>query len=264
MKQIPWIKAAALAAIAILIGAWASTAVVAEEAHLYLAPYGFTGNMGGGGQVADGGNGTSFDLEDTLGLDPGDSLRGVDGFFHLAMFQLTFGYQENGYSGASTLSQDLDFNGETFPTGEEIHTDLDYKHYKAMLGMSFGVPMVSFGFLVGAHLIEADTRIEAPGVGLGEHEDFSIPVPAVGATLGVHPLKQLTIHGEITGMSANVSGIEEKMVDAFASLEYLFLGGKFGIMAGYRYFDLEASDDDEDNHVDLKFHGPYAGIALHL
>ncbi len=262
MKQTLTSKATLLAAIFVIACAGAASSTLAGEATLYLAPYGFMGNLGGGGQVADGGAGTDFDLEDTFGLDSEERLLGVDGFFHVAMFQFSFGYQENGYSGGSTLSQDLDFNGATFPAGSNIRSEFDLKHYKGMVGLTFGVPMVSFGFILGAHQIEVDTQISSSG--LDEQEDFSIPVPAVGVTFGVHPLKQLTIHGEASGMSAHVSGIEERMIDAYASMEYLFLGGKFGITAGYRYFDLEASDDDQDNHVDLKMHGPYAGFALHL
>ena len=131
--------------------------------------------------------------------------------------------------------------------------------------MQFGLPMVSVGFIGGVHQIDVASEIQSRTTNsLNEQQDFSIPVPAIGVTVGVHPLKQLSIHGEASGMSAHVSGIEERMLDTYASLEYLFLGGKFGLMAGYRYFSLEAKEDDKDNHVNMKMHGPYAGLVLHL
>lgn len=234
----------------------------AGEAHIYLAPYAFDSRFTGTGQVSGGSSGTEFDLEDTLGVDPKETISGLDGFVKFLGSRIDFGYGHGSYSGSEKLSDPLVFNGVTYSPAEKVSSDIDFTHYRLMYGFDFGLKIVNVGFLVGGHYIEAEARVKSTPTG-EEQETLRGPVPAVGVTLGIHPISQLAIHAQVSGLSVTVSDIKAKLIDGFAGVHY-FPIPKIGVMIGYRYFVLDAEDKDEENKIDIVQRGPYAGIALHL
>jgi len=234
----------------------------AGEAHLYLAPYLFDSSLTGNALVSGGKTGTDFDLEDTLGLDPDEKVRGIEGFAKFFGSRIEFGYNQGTYKGGRKLTDDLVFDGTTYSTGETVRPEIDLKRYKLMYGYDFGLKVVNAGFLIGGYYIDLDAKLRS-SAGFSESARLSAPVPGIGATLGIHPVSQLAIHAEISGFHANMWGYETTLLDAFAGIDYLFVP-KFGISAGYRYFALDAKDDDEGNMVDVKQRGPFVALALHL
>jgi len=124
------------------------------------------------------------------------------------------------------------------------------------------VKIVNVGFLIGGHMVDVDARVKSTSTGR-QKEDLRAPVPVVGVTLGIHPIPQIAIHAQASGMSVTVSDVKAKLIDGFVGVHYLPIP-KFGLVAGYRYFSLDAEDKDEEDRVDIKQRGPYAGIALHL
>lgn len=240
----------------------APSAAQGGEAHLYVAPYFHASSLTGDGQISGGAGGTAFDLEDTLGIDPDERIVGGDAFFQFLGNRISVGYSQGEYGGRETLGSDLVFNGETFPSSERVTTEVDWKRYRLNYGFDFSLKVVNIGFLVGADVIDADMRIRSSS-GLEEREDLRAPIPVVGVRLGVHPISQIAIHAEVSGFKATVSGIESTLLDGFVGLHYLFVP-KVGLVAGYRHFRLEATDDDEDDRIDVTQSGPYAGLALHL
>jgi len=239
-----------------------ATGPQAGEAHVYIAPYAFDSRFTGEGQVSGGNSGTDFDLEDTLGIDPKEMVTGLDGFVKLLGSRIDFGYNKGDYDGRERLSGSLVFNGITYGAGETVRSSIDMTHYRLMYGFDFGLKVVNVGFLVGGHLVDVDARVKSSATG-SEKENLRAPIPAVGVSLGVHPISQIAIHAQVSGLSVTVSGIKAKLIDGFAGIHYLPIP-KLGIVAGYRYFIFDAEDKDEEDKVDIKQRGPYAGIALHL
>jgi hypothetical protein len=254
--------AARLVAVLILFFIVGATAAAAGEAHLYLAPYGFASRFTGDGQVSGNSSGTRFDLEDTLGIDPKDTAAGVDGFVKLLGSRIDFGYSKGSYEGSEKLSDPLVFNDVTYGSGERVRSKIDFTHYRLMYGFDFGLKVVNVGFLIGGHLVDAEARVKSTLSG-SEHDTLRAPVPAVGVTLGVHPISKLAIHAQVSGMSVTISSVKAKLIDGFAGVNYLPIP-KLGVVAGYRYFVLDAEDKDEQDKVNITQRGPYAGIALHL
>ena len=238
------------------------TAAAAGEAHIYLAPYGFASRFTGDGQVSGNSSGTRFDLQDTLGIDPKDTMYGVDGFFKFLGSRIDFGYNKGSYQGSERLSSPLVFNNGTYSPGERVRSDIDFTHYRLMYGFDFGLKVVNVGFLIGGHLVDADATVKSSLSGR-EHDTLRAPVPAVGVTLGVHPISQLAIHAQVSGMSVTISNIKAKLIDGFAGVHY-FPIPRLGVMVGYRYLLVDAEDKDKQDKVNIRQRGPYAGIALHL
>ena len=254
-----WIPAFALILAA---GAANLAGALAGEAHLYLAPYGFDSKFTGDGQISGGNVGSDFDLEDTFDIDPKETVRGVDGFLKFAGSRIDFGYNHGDYTGAETLKSALVFNGVTYGAGEHVHSEFDLTHYRLMYGYDFSLRVVNVGFLVGGHVVDVDARVKSSAAG-HEQEELRAPVPVVGVTLGIHPISQIAIHAQISGMSVTISNVKARLIDGFVGVHYLPIP-KFGIVAGYRYFVFDGEDKDENDRADIKQRGPYAGIALHL
>jgi hypothetical protein len=243
-------------------GIAARTPALAGEAHVYISPYAFDSKLTGTGQVSDGSPGTKFDLEDTLGLDTKETAKGLDGFVKFLGSRIDFGYYHSDYSGGESLSNTLVFNGTTYAAGETVHSKIDLTHYRLMYGFDFGIKVVNVGFLIGGHLVDVDARVKSSPSGR-ESEELRAPVPVVGVTLGIHPISQIAIHAEVSGMAATAFGVKARLFEGFAGINYLPFA-RFGIVAGYRYFTLDAEDNDAGDKADLKQRGPYAGIAFHL
>ena len=236
--------------------------ISAGEAHLYIAPYMFASEFTGNAQVTGGTTGTSFDLEDTLGVDPDERIRGIDAFVKFLGNRLEFSHVSGDYDGSSTLSSDLIFDGTTFSASEMLGSDIEFQRTKFLYGYDFGLKIVNVGFVVGAHVVEIDARIVSSS-GVSERESLRVPVPVVGATVGIHPIAKLAIHAEVNGMSVTISDIDATLIDGFVGIDYLFFA-RFGLTAGYKYFLLDATEEDENNSIDFEQSGLYAGLVLHL
>jgi hypothetical protein len=237
--------------------------VLAGEARFYLAPYGFASRLAGDAQVSDGATGTDVDLEDTLGVEPRDTVLGVDGFVKILGSRINFGYSQSSHSGEEELDTSVVFNGESYSAGTRVATDIDLKRYKLMYGYDFSIKVVNVGILVGVHGIDIDARLKSEIPGIEEQENLRGAIPVLGLTLGIHPIKKLAIHAEASGLSLTISGVRVKLIDGFAGVDWLFVP-MFGVKGGYRYFRLDAEDDDEQDSLSLTQSGPFVGIALHV
>ncbi len=241
----------------------AAAPAAAGEARLYLVPSYYATELSGEGRISEGSGGTDFDLEDTLGLDPEEGTASLEGFVKFLGSRIAFSTSTTSYAGEETLAEDLDFHGVTFGAGADVALDLDVTHHKVLYGFDFvNLKVVNFGLTTGAHLVDIEAELASAGVGR-ERGELRAPVPVVGFALGLHPVAKLAIHLEASGFHLTVSGVEATLLDGFLGVDYLFLR-KFGATAGYRYFRFDASDEDEEDAVDLTQRGLYAGVALHL
>lgn len=236
--------------------------VAAGEARLYVAPYFQASQLTADGRVSGSAGGTDFNLEETLGVDPDQSLAGLDFFVKFLGMRFQASYNKDESSGSETLSDDFAFEDTLFGSGDEVETELKLERYEGLLGFDFGAVVVNAGFLAGVQVINLDSSIVSD-TGTLEEKDLHLPIPVIGATLGIHPGDKLAIHAKITGMAANVSGIDAKLFDGFVGLDYYFIP-KFGLTIGYKAFILDAEDEDEGNEVDMNQTGPYAGLSFHL
>jgi hypothetical protein len=260
MHQMP----ARFIALSLFLSLLPAGAPSAGEAIFYAVPQIFASRLTGDAQVSAGGaaGGTVFDLEDTLGIDPDVNTPGIDGFARIALVgHISFSHFRSEADGSARLEEALEFDGETFLAGERVETDLEMSRSKLLFGYNLGLKVVNIGFLGGAHLVDLNARISGPG--REEEEDLRLPVPAIGISVGVHPIKWLAVHGELSGFHITVSGFRTRLLDGFAGVDFL-LASKIGLSLGYRYFLLDAEDDSEGDSVDLAQRGAFAGLSVHL
>lgn len=239
-----------------------ATLAAAGEARFYVAPYFQASQLTADGRVSGTAGGTDFNLEETLGVDPAQNLAGLDLFVKFLGMRFQASYNNDESSGSERLTADLEFEDTVFGTGERVETDLKLERYEGLLGFDFGALVVNAGFLAGVQVVNLDSTIESETGGL-EEKSLHLPMPVIGATLGIHPMDKLAIHAKVSGMAANVSDIDAKLFDGFVAIDYYFLP-KFGLTVGFKSFILDAVDEDEGNEVDMNQTGPYAGLSFHL
>src|SRR5262249_16414055 len=133
--------------------------------------------------------GTRIDLEDDLGMDPDVGATGIEGFLKFLGMRMSFAYSHSQSEGDQVIDDVILFDGTPFLPGQRVSSELDMDHYKLMFGYDFSLHVVNAGFLVGAHMIDLDATLRSTFQ--DHHADQRLPVPAIGATLGVHPVHWL-------------------------------------------------------------------------
>lgn len=201
---------------------------------------------------------TKFDLKDDLGVDDEDFLSG-EAFLRFGRVHLRVGYTQIGFDGTTTLTQDIEFNGQTFQVSDHVISSLDLKMFDAEVQVDILRPdFVAASFYLGliGKMKYVDGDLELSSTALTESESFELPIPMVGLAAGAGFLNDfLRFDARLTGMAYSGNHLYE--ADAFASVvPFPFLR----IQGGYRYIDLKA--DEDDLLADVELSGPYVGVQL--
>jgi hypothetical protein len=204
--------------------------------------------------------GNILNLKDTLGVKDG-SFPSFEVFIGHGNHLLNIAYTPLAYSGSSTLTRDINFNGHTYATGSRVYTEFGLK----MLDVEYRYTLVDMeNFLAGGSLnliaqvkyIDSEAKINEPATNTGSAAKLRAPIPMVG--LGVH----VGLLHDILEVRAKVTGIvysSSYFYEAMAALSYTpfpFLD----IQAGYKTIRLKI--DYSDVFLDLGFAGPFVGLTL--
>jgi outer membrane protein len=201
---------------------------------------------------------TKFDLKDDLGVDDENFLSG-EAFLRFGRLHFRVGYTKISYDGSTTLTRDIEYNGQVFPVNDNVSSSFDVKMLDAEVQVDILRPdFVAANFYLGliGKVKYVDLDLELTSTTMTEKQDFQVPVPMVGLAAGAGFLNDLLrVDARATGMAYSGNHLYE--ADAFVSLvPFPF----FRIQGGYRYLDLKADEDDLLADVELK--GPYVGAQL--
>jgi len=173
-----------------------------------------------------------------------------------------FHYLPMAYTGQTTLSTELVFNGIRFPVSAEVATDFRWNTYR--VGYEADFVSRDWGY-IGA-IIEVkytDARVELNSPVLGrEFVQARAPIPAIGAAARVYPVKWVAITGEFTafklpqGIQGLPTGTEASYFDWDINGTVNFTHN-FGVEVGYRTLDLRYSVENDNGQARLK--GLYFG-----
>ena len=204
--------------------------------------------------------GTSFDFNDTLGVDENDTAKMGRLWFRLKKNRLSIDFADIANSGSSTLTQNVTFNGNTYTASETVATDFGVQLLQARYRYSFvDLKVVEIGAGVGLTLAQIDMRLDGSTTGITTlNED--VPIPTLHAAVTFKPLPGFHIRAEADALGVAVSGNDVNIRDARLQLEYYF-AHFFGLYAGYRSFRFDVKSDDFGT-VDATFKGPYFGLGV--
>lgn len=230
---------------------------LADELFSFKAGY-YTLNPEGDIAVSGSGiPGTKVDMDEDLSLDDSDDFF-AEAILQFGDFRLYAGYLPINFSGESILTQDVDFNGETFVIGSHVETEVQIDIYEAGLAWFLinldDMPVrIQFGPEVAVKYVDASLKMQDDS--LIEAETLGVALPSVGARLRVAVADYLGVVGRAGYIEYNDNSFMD--FDAQVELSPLPL---VGVYAGYRYLDLDV--DESDVFIDATFSGPYAGAMV--
>lgn len=168
-----------------------------------------------------------------------------------------FHYLPMAYTGQTTLSTEIIFNGIKFPVSADVATDFRWNTYR----IGYEGDFVSrdwgyIGVILEAKYTDARVELNSPAIGR-EFAQARAPIPAIGATARVYPVKWVAITGEFTafklpeGIQGIPTGTEAHYFDWDINGTVNFTHN-FGVEAGYRTLDLRYSVEQDNGQARLK------------
>lgn len=158
-----------------------------------------------------------------------------------------------GTSGISTLDSDINFNGETFASGNQVRSTFELSHDDIVLYYQLGNSRLDLD--LGVDLKRFDGEVSLSGATSTSVEvDETIPLLYLSAR---YTLPNSRIY---FGAKLNASFIDLGLSDSSAEDSTIMLGydsgNGLGVEGGYKYFSLELNDIDALD-TDLKYDGLY-------
>jgi hypothetical protein len=158
------------------------------------------------------------------------------------------------------LTQNVEFNGETFVAGSQVDSDVDIDLYQVGLAWYLvnldDLPVrLQLGPELSVIYVNADLKMKEDVLGLNESESVGAAVPTIG-------LRGRLALGDYLGVTSRVGYLSydgNSFLDAEAQVELSPLP-LVGVFAGYRYLDIDV--DESGVMIDATFDGPYAGALI--
>lgn len=202
--------------------------------------------------------GTTLDLESDLDYDD-EYYPVVEVFVGIGDHHLSASYYRAEYDGTNTLTEEFTFNGETFVANVAFSSSLEYDVYDIayqydLLDLENILAGLSLGVVGRVKVFDGEAEIKSSL--RSASEDFTVPVPLVGANLHLGILADLL---EARLLATGISYGDGSMVDAQADISFTpfpFLD----IHGGYRTFFIDVETSDAEFNYNTS--GPYAAITL--
>jgi outer membrane protein len=198
---------------------------------------------------------SSIDLVDDLDVEnPGQSSM-VLILEHpiVALPNIRYQGYELDSSGTSILDTDINFNGETFASGNRVTSTLDLSHDDIVLYYELLDNWVSLD--IGVDLKRFDGEISVSGgINTSVDVDETIPLLYLSARF------ELPYNGFYVGANINADIIDLGLSDSSAQDSTIMLGYEsgngLGVEGGFKYFSLQL-DDANNLDTDLEYDGIY-------
>lgn len=203
--------------------------------------------------------GTTIDFKDVLNLEEKKGIPEGELWLRTGKrSKLIFSYFEVEHKGQEVITQSFTYKGQTYAVGLDVSSRL-----KTQVG-SFAYQFNflqgkggELGFLLGVKYLAFDTEIKALGI-IDRQAGIEGLLPSVGLAGQLNFGKYLSWDTKVSGIGGNYSDISASLYDGWSRIMVHF-GKHWGIGAGYRYFALNAKDDD--NEANFTLSGPAAFLA---
>ncbi len=169
-----------------------------------------------------------------------------------------FTYEPTSYSASATLARTIDFDGQTFASGDTVATSVDWKAYRFGYEYDFiSRPSFFVGFVTEVRYDSVTVSMSSPTATGGSR--VRTPLPMAGGIVRIYPLSDLSLTAELIGMKLparvrELTGYDGHAYDFDFYATFNF-SNNLGIRSGYRsmnvYYQWEMSHDD------LTRRGPY-------
>lgn len=252
MVKVFWVVLSAVFLAVFAASASADESVSLKVGYMLMSP---SGEMAS--EVS--GVGTTVDLESDLDIDDSSNII-AEAAFSFGDIKATLGYMPLSFEGNSILSRSILFDGELYPVGTRVVSNLDLDILDAGLTWYFinvdDLPTrVQLGVELSAKITSVEASINDITTGISESVDETLPIPTIG-------LRGRIAFSDFVGIAGRVGYIgysDNRFLDADVQVEISPIP-LVGVFAGYRYLDLEI--DESDIFVDSQFSGFYGGALI--
>jgi hypothetical protein len=203
--------------------------------------------------------GTVLDLDNDLGIGSDEGFM-AEAALQLGSFRLLAACMPASFKGDNVLTQDIEFNDETFVAGSHVESDVKIDICEAGLAWFLvdfdDLPLrIHFGPEAAVKYVNARIEMQESSFSLSESESIGVPVPSLGARARVACDDYLGVLGRIGYLEYHGNSF----MDLDAQVEFSPLP-MIGIFAGYRYMDIDV--DEHDVLIDATLEGPYVGALV--
>jgi hypothetical protein len=203
-------------------------------------------SLGGEGRIDGAAAGTTFTLKDTVGLDGEKGIAEVGAWFHpFGRHRFRVSGFQGSFDGAAVLTAPLQAGDQLLSPGTAVASSLDLDLYKAHYNYALiNTEAVNFGILVGLDYVDARGALGWAG-GI-ESASAKAPIPVIGANVQISPplMGFFRVYGEASFADWKIGDVRADLRDYGVRAE-LYFAHFFGIGAGWRRLELEASEDGE-------------------
>lgn len=164
------------------------------------------------------------------------------------------------YDATTTLTRNIDFNGQRYRVGIPTNTTLDWKAYRFAYEFDFITKNRGFaGFIVEAKYTDVNVQLATPV--LNEFARARAPLPALGGIGRFYVVPNISITGEVTGFKLPDSidsryGGHYVDIDIYGTVNF---NDYIGVKGGYRSLDMGYLVKQDSGSFTLK--GIYVGIV---
>lgn len=214
--------------------------------------------------------GVTFNAEELFDLDSSLTVFRVEAMYRPGKslrHQVDFIYASYHRDGSTTLSEEIDINGNTYPVGARVDSLFDFDIYRGTY--SYAVLQdermrIALGLGVYAVPLEYRLSVETySGTARVEGAETTLPLPALALRGEFQLIPRLFLNASVDAMYLEISDFQGSLLDVNIGLEYRpWKHVGFGL--GYNAMSVHAEAEDSSSHypgvdfagsVDVRFTG---------
>ena len=240
----------------LLVTALLTTASFAHAAPgLTIYGGGYTWDTELEGDVASGG--ANIDMQDELGFDETDQNVLYLGVEHVVpqLPNVRLRYIDLSDSASNIISNNFEFNGQTFVANTRVATDFDLEMIDGTFYYSPLNNAIKVDLGLTVRRMDGDLRLDGPTEGTSLSINETLPMLHGGVRAEL-PLSGLYVGGEVNAIAYDGNRMNDYSARVGWRSDYLL-----GLELGYSRMNI-VLDDVDDLDTDLDIGGPYLAISL--
>ncbi|MCX7919175.1 MAG: hypothetical protein N3A72_06125 [bacterium] len=214
--------------------------------------------LSGKAQVTESGLvGTEIDLVSDLGFEDQDFPEARITWSPGPRQKIRIALTQFDYDGDKVITRNINFNGETYPAGTRVLSDVELQYARFGWIWNFMPPEEVFklGLMFEVKGFWIDAALDAPYTvpAISEREEVVVGLPTIGMTAELAPIPMFRLFGEVSGIPKNDYGY---CLDAEGGIKVSPLPN-VSILGGYRVLDVKGEDDENDDFARVKLDGVF-------
>ena len=170
-------------------------------------------------------------------------------------FKFRLGYTPISYEAESELTRDIVFNGQLYRVGLPVNSDFSWKAWRIGIEYDFVYRDRGFaGLIVEAKYTDLEVQLDTPII--SEFTHVRVPIPTIGGIGRIYVADNVSITGELTGLSLTIDEDEGKYFDFDLYSTFNFTNN-VGAQVGYRRITIDYVVESDTG--DMKLGGLYFG-----